>query len=111
MLVHRPRYDDWTFPKGKVEPGEADEDCAVREVEEETGLACRLGAELPATSYRDSAGRAKVVRWWTMEPTGGELAAATEADEARWVPLAEVGALLTYERDRELARAAAAALA
>jgi 8-oxo-dGTP pyrophosphatase MutT (NUDIX family) len=111
VVVHRPRYDDWTFPKGKAEPGEPDEDCAAREVEEETGLRCRLGAELPSTSYRDSAGRAKVVRWWTMKPAGGELAPATEADEARWVPLAEVEALLTYERDRELARAAAAALA
>lgn len=109
--MHRPRYDDWTFPKGKAEPGEADEDCAVREVEEETGLVCRLGAELPSTSYDDSRGRPKVVRWWAMEPVGGSLAAATEADEARWAPLAEAGTLLTYERDRGLAGAAADALA
>jgi 8-oxo-dGTP diphosphatase len=110
-VVHRPRYDDWTFPKGKAEPGEADEDCALREVEEETGLVCRTGAELPPTRYRTGSGRPKVVRWWAMEPVAGELEAATEADEARWVPLAEVAALLTYERDRALARAASAALA
>ena len=109
--MHRPRYDDWTFPKGKAEPGEPDEDCAAREVEEETGLVCRFGAELPSTTYADARGRPKVVRWWLMEPAGGELAAATEADDARWVPLTEAGTLLTYERDRELARAAADALA
>jgi len=109
--VHRPRYDDWTFPKGKAEGEERDEDCALREVEEETGLVCRLGSELPSTSYEDGRGRPKLVRWWAMEPVGGALAAATEADEACWVTLAEAPALLTYERDRELARAAAAALA
>jgi len=109
--VHRPRYGDWSFPKGKALTGETDEDCALREVEEEAGLVCRLGAELPPTSYRDGAGRPKVVRWWAMEPVGGALAAATEADEARWVPLADVCELLTYERDRLLARAALAALA
>ncbi len=109
--MHRPRYDDWSFPKGKAEPGEGDEECAVREVEEETGLVCRRGAELPSTTYADAQGRPKVVRWWLMEPVRGALAAATEADEARWVPLGEAAALLTYERDRELARAAGDALA
>lgn len=104
LLVHRPRYDDWTFPKGKAEGGETDEDCALREVEEETGLRCALGAELPSTSYRDSLGRPKVVRWWAMEPAGGELRAATEADETRWVPLEGAARLLSYGRDRELAR-------
>ena len=59
LLVHRPRYDDWTFPKGKADPGESDEACALREVREETGFDCRLRAELPATFYRDSRGRAK----------------------------------------------------
>ena len=108
--MHRPRYDDWSFPKGKAEGDERDEDCALREVEEETGLVCRLGAELPSTSYPDGRGRPKLVRWWAMEPVGGSLAAATEADEARWVPLTEATARLTYERDRELARAAAGAL-
>ena len=62
LVVHRPQYDDWTFPKGKCEPGETDEDCAVREVEEETGLRCALGVELPSTSYTDGHGRPKTVR-------------------------------------------------
>ena len=57
LVVHRPAYDDWTFPKGKVERGETDEDCAVREVEEETGLRCTLGRELPSTEYKDAKGR------------------------------------------------------
>ena len=68
VLVHRPRYDDWTFPKGKRKGDETDEDCALREVEEETGLRCSLGDELPSTEYEDSRGRPKIVRWWTMEP-------------------------------------------
>src|SRR5919109_4902174 len=74
LLVHRPAYDDWTLPKGKALPGESDEECALREVEEETGLVCRLEAELPATEYRDAKGRLKRVRYWLMRPTGGELA-------------------------------------
>src|SRR3989442_274166 len=71
LLVHRPRYGDWTFPKGKALPGESDEDCALREVEEETGLRCELGEELPATAYVDGMGRPKRVRWWRMRPVGG----------------------------------------
>jgi 8-oxo-dGTP diphosphatase len=61
-LVHRPKYDDWTFPKGKLDPHEDFEQAALREVEEETGLRCRLGSELPTTSYIDPKGRRKVVR-------------------------------------------------
>ena len=70
LLVHRPRYDDWTFPKGKAEPGESDVECALREVEEETGLRCELGRELPSTSYVDGKGRPKRVRYWLMHPDG-----------------------------------------
>ena len=66
LLVHRPKYDDWTFPKGKCDAGEDDETCARREVEEETGLLCELGAELPSTEYIDPKGRPKVVRYWAM---------------------------------------------
>ena len=87
LVVHRPAYDDWTFPKGKVERGETDEDCAVREVEEETGLRCTLGRELPSTEYKDSKGRAKRVRYWTMRVVSGELAFDHEVDAARWLPL------------------------
>jgi 8-oxo-dGTP pyrophosphatase MutT (NUDIX family) len=102
LLVHRPRYDDWTFPKGKAEPGESDEACALREVEEETTLRCMLGDELPATSYVDGKGRPKRVRWWLMEPVGGEAAPASEVDEVRWTDTGEAARLLTYARDRVL---------
>ena len=99
LLVHRPAYDDWTFPKGKVDPGESDEDCAVREVEEETGLRCVLGRELQSTTYDDARGRPKVVRYWVMEVAGGELRFEHEVDEARWLPVDEAASLLAYERD------------
>jgi 8-oxo-dGTP diphosphatase len=104
-LVHRPRYDDWSFPKGKLDPGETWEECALREVEEETGVRCRLGEELPATTYRDNKGRAKVVRYWRMEPLDGEFAPSDEVDEVRWVAPDEAAELLSYDRDRELLRA------
>lgn len=102
ILVHRPAYDDWAFPKGKLERNESEEEAALREVEEETGLRCRLGRELGITRYHDSRGRPKTVRYWQMTPIGGALAPADEVDDARWVPLAEAPALLTYARDVEL---------
>jgi 8-oxo-dGTP pyrophosphatase MutT (NUDIX family) len=103
-LVHRPKYDDWSFPKGKLDPGEGWEEAALREVEEEVGLRCRLGHELPPTAYTDPKGRAKVVRYWLMEPVDGAFAPSGEVDEMRWVSAAEAGRLLTYEHDRELLR-------
>jgi 8-oxo-dGTP diphosphatase len=102
LIVHRPAYGDWSFPKGKLEPGEQEEDAAVREVEEETGLRCRLERELATTRYRDARGRPKTVRYWLMAPVDGTLAAANEVDEARFVALAVADEMLTYERDREL---------
>ena len=102
LLVHRPKYDDWTFPKGKCEPGETDEACAVREVEEETGLRCELGTELTSTHYTDSRGRPKRVRWWRMEPVAGEFTPTDEVDEIRWLTREEAAALLSYGRDRAL---------
>ncbi len=99
LVVHRPAYDDWTFPKGKLEPGESEQEAAVREVEEETGLVCRLDRELPSTSYRDGRGRPKTVQYWLMTPIGGRLGAANEVDEVRFVSLDAARALLTYERD------------
>ena len=104
LLVHRPRYDDWTFPKGKCSGGESDEACALREVEEETGLRCRLGRELGSTSYTDRRGRAKVVRYWLMEPLDGAFAAGQEVDAVRWVDAETAGSLLSYERDAEVLR-------
>jgi 8-oxo-dGTP pyrophosphatase MutT (NUDIX family) len=102
VLVHRPAYDDWTFPKGKLLRGETEEDAAVREVEEETGLRCQLGREVGTTSYRDPQGRQKTARYWEMAPIEGELAATNEVDEARWVPLEDAADMLTHARDREL---------
>jgi 8-oxo-dGTP diphosphatase len=107
LLVHRPRYDDWSLPKGKAEPGESDEDCARREVEEETGLRCRLGEELPGASYRDRHGRPKTVRYWAMEPLDGAFVADGEVDEVRWIPAADASSLLTQERDGEIVAAQA----
>jgi 8-oxo-dGTP diphosphatase len=102
LLVHRPKYDDWTFPKGKAEPGESDEACAVREVEEETGLRCELQDELTQTRYVDSKGRPKRVRWWRMRPVSGTFAPTDEVDEIRWLEPDEASSLLSYERDRAL---------
>jgi len=99
VLVHRPAYDDWAFPKGKLHRGETEEEAAVREVEEETGLRCRLEEEVGTSSYRDPLGRAKTVRYWRMTPEGGVLAPANEVDDTRWVPVAHARSLLTYSRD------------
>jgi len=98
-LVHRPRYDDWSLPKGKADVGESDEATAVREVEEETGFRARLGSELPSTHYTDSRGRPKVVRYWTMTLESGSFEPHGEVDEVRWLPVAEAEEELSYQRD------------
>jgi 8-oxo-dGTP pyrophosphatase MutT (NUDIX family) len=108
LLVHRPKYGDWTLPKGKAEPDETDEDCALREVHEETGLRCRLGPELPSTSYRDRFDRPKVVRYWAMEPLEGHFEPSDEVDSVEWLRREEVTGRLTYERDRPVVAALAA---
>jgi len=104
-VVHRPKYDDWSLPKGKLDPGEGFEEAALREVEEETGLRSRVVRELPSTEYNDSKGRSKLVRYWEMEPVDGHFAPNDEVDELRWVTPEEAEATLTYDRDRELLRA------
>ena len=101
-LVHRPRYDDWSLPKGKLEKGESFEEGALREVEEETGLSCELGRELSPVRYRDRKGRSKVVRYWEMRPLKGEFEVNDEVDELRWVSPNKAGKLLDYEHDRVL---------
>ncbi len=100
LLVHRPRYDDWTLPKGKLDAGEDHADAALREVEEETGLRCALGPELASTSYRDRKGRTKHVRYWAMTPVAGRFTPTDEVDEVVWLPVEDAKAVLTYERDR-----------
>jgi 8-oxo-dGTP diphosphatase len=106
-VVHRPRYDDWSLPKGKLDPGESWEQAALREVQEEIGLRCTLGAELSPVSYLVRAGR-KVVRYWIMEPESGAFAPNEEVDEMRWLTPEEAVRVLTYEPDRALVREAAA---
>ncbi len=102
LLVHRPEYDDWTLPKGKNLPGEDDLVCALREVEEETGLLCEPEKELASTSYRDTRGRAKTVRYWAMRPLRGSFSAHDEIDEVCWLPLPEAANRLSHERDRDV---------
>jgi len=106
-LVHRPAYDDWTLPKGKLEPDEDRLGAAVREVAEETGLRCLVGPPLGTIGYVDARGRDKTVHYWAMAATGDLLEPTKEVDDARWVSLDDAPGQLTHERDREvLARAA-----
>jgi 8-oxo-dGTP diphosphatase len=103
LVVHRPRYDDWSFPKGKLDAGEAFEAAARREVAEETGVVVELGRELATMEYVDRHGRPKVVRYWHMTPTGDvPWAANDEVDQVRWIPAAEAATLLTYDGDLRL---------
>lgn len=103
-LVHRPAYDDWSLPKGKVMAGEEDLAAALREVEEETGLRAEPGAELATSRYVDRRGRDKTVRYWAMRPVSGRFRPNREVDELRWLPASEAIALLTYDHDRDLLR-------
>ena len=105
VLVHRPAYDDWSFPKGKLERGEDELAAALREVQEETGLACEPSDDLGAITYVDGRGRPKVVRYWRMAaPVDAELDPHHEIDRARWVPLERAADALTYPHDRVMLR-------
>src|ERR1700686_1362883 len=104
-IVHRPGYDDWSFPKGKVDRGETLEETALREVEEETGLRCKLVAPLGCTAYADHKGRDKVACYWLMDVVSGRFHAGSEIDEVRWVTIDDALELLSYRRDRALLRA------
>lgn len=101
-VIHRPRYDDWSLPKGKLTNGETDLAAAVREVREETGFAVHVGEPLGATRYRrfvNGVDRPKVVRWWAMEAAAGEFAPSTEVDALRWVPIDAARTILTSASD------------
>ncbi len=101
-VVHRPGRDDWSLPKGKLAADESFEECALREVQEETGLRCRMGRFVGYTEYRDRRDRPKVVAYWLMDVLDGEFAPSDEVDEMRWLELTIARRALTYERDREL---------
>jgi len=109
LVVHRPRYDDWSLPKGKLEPGESPEAAARREIAEETGVEVRLGDPLPDHRYTDRHGRPKVVHYWEMTPVGTTgWAPDDEVDETRWICAAEAATLLSYKNDRRLVARVAA---
>ena len=110
-LIHRPKYDDWSLPKGKLEQGEEWEEAAVREVWEETGIRVALREELSSVQYTDPKGRPKTVRYWRMEPLEGEFVPNREVDELRWMPAQEAVRCLSYDHDRELVLMAARAAA
>lgn len=100
-LIHRPRYDDWSLPKGKLKRGEEYAAAAVRETREETGLDCELGPALPATYYL-VAGRPKEVRYWAAHAHAGDFAANAEVDALVWLPPTAARHRLTHDRDRPL---------
>jgi 8-oxo-dGTP diphosphatase len=104
-LVHRPRYDDWTLPKGKHQPGEDDITAALREVLEETGFHGRIERDLGVVRYtveKHGAVLPKVVRYYVMRVAAGAFEPNDEVDELRWVTREQAADLLTYERDREV---------
>jgi 8-oxo-dGTP diphosphatase len=103
LLVHRARYDDWSLPKGKLEPGETWEDAAIREVCEETGLRCELGEFLGSSRYAPG-GVEKEVRWWAMT-SDDEAHPTNEVDAVRWATPREARELLSYEGERQLLEA------
>ena len=102
LLVHRPRYDDWSFPKGKCDPGERHRETARREVSEEVGLDVEFGRRLSDVRYLDHKGRSKRVKYWAMTSTGGSFAANEEVDVVRWIAADTAADLLTYEHDHGL---------
>jgi 8-oxo-dGTP diphosphatase len=110
-VIHRPRHEDWSLPKGKLDPGESFEEAALREVHEETGIKAELGEELPPVVYKVGSGKKKLVRYWLMAPAKKAKAKAKfkpndEVDELRWLRLDEAVELLDYDHDRDLVRKA-----
>jgi 8-oxo-dGTP pyrophosphatase MutT (NUDIX family) len=103
-LVHRPKYDDWSFPKGKLLAGEEEPEAALREVHEETGLICRIERVVGDVTYADRTGRPKTVRYYLMTCDGGAFAPTSEVDRLVWSDVADAHEVLTYERDARLLR-------
>lgn len=107
LIIHRPEYDDWSFPKGGVDPGESLEETALREVREETGIICRIGPEVAITHYpyrtRKGNVKPKVVHYFLMEPQEGQIRVdGEEVDIAEWLSFDEAADRLSYKRDKEI---------
>jgi 8-oxo-dGTP pyrophosphatase MutT (NUDIX family) len=102
-VIHRPRYDDWSLPKGKVEPGETEPVTAVREVHEETGYDAHLGRRLAAVSYPVEQG-IKKVRYWAARSVDGEFTPNAEVDDLIWLPVGDAMTRLGYAHDRKVLR-------
>jgi 8-oxo-dGTP pyrophosphatase MutT (NUDIX family)/broad specificity phosphatase PhoE len=102
-VIHRPRYDDWSLPKGKVDPGEIEPVTAVREVAEETGYTAHLGRRLVSVSYPVD-GAVKKVRYWAARQVSGEFGPNEEVDELKWLPLDEAMKQVGYPHDRNVLR-------
>lgn len=109
-LIFRPKWADWSWPKGKLKRGETFEEAARREVLEETSHTCRLGTGLPSVRYIDHQGRPKEVRYWAAEATGGAFEPNDEVSDLVWLTPDEARERLTQERDRELIAAALIAI-
>lgn len=99
LVVHRPRYDDWSLPKGKLARGETARACALREVYEETGLVCDLLEELTPVTFPTRNANLKTVQYWLMKPVSGEFTVNGEVDAVTWVNREQALALLSYEVD------------
>lgn len=102
LVIHRPHREDWSFPKGKLDPGETLEDAALREVHEETGYRCRRLDPLPIVRYVDTKDREKLVAYWTMEIIEGDFVPNREVDALGWFDLTSAAQVLTYGRDEAL---------
>jgi 8-oxo-dGTP pyrophosphatase MutT (NUDIX family) len=105
-IIHRPAYDDWSLPKGKLKPGETLEGAALREVQEETGLKCMIARSLGIIEYIDRRGREKVVWYWLMRSIGGAFEPIDEVDRMSWLKFEEAARKLSYDHDQELLRRA-----
>ncbi|MEV3990709.1 NUDIX hydrolase [Streptomyces sp. NPDC049837] len=104
-VIHRHKHADWSLPKGKLEDAEDAREAALREVLEETGMTCTLGAELPTARYEVADGRAKEVRYWAAEATGGAFEPNHEVDRLDWLSPTDARARLTYDQDKEIVAA------
>jgi 8-oxo-(d)GTP phosphatase len=103
-LIHRPRYDDWSLPKGKVDVGESEPVTAVREIREETGYSSHLGRRLTSVSYPVETQGIKKVQYWAARTVDGEFTPNDEVDEVKWLPVSAAIKQLQYPHDRKVLR-------